>query len=372
VWPDRPLHPARARDVEGDGVFVNAELGLGQWVVVFALSSAVLVLAGTRLARAGDAIATETGLGGLLVGMVLVAAATSLPEIVTDVSAALAGSPSLAVGDLFGSSMANMAILAVVDLSARRRVWPAVELGHASVAAIAMALTSLAVLGIVIRPDLRIGWVGLDTIAIALLYVAAVAWIRRSRRAGRTEAEAGVADIPMPGGWGESVSDRRNLRGDLLRFSVAALVILGSAPVVAISGKGIAEAAGLSATFVGAAMLAIVTSLPELVSSLAAARMGAHDLAVGNLFGSNAVNMAILVVVDAAYTPGPLLAAVTGAAEIAAGVGAILLMTLALAAIVYGAETRIGRLEPDAVLLLLVYLGTLVAVWATSSAAVAG
>jgi cation:H+ antiporter len=63
--------------------------------------------------------------------MILVAGATSLPEIITDVSVSLAGAPDLAVGDLFGSSMANMAILAVVDLLHRRRVWPRVEIGHA-------------------------------------------------------------------------------------------------------------------------------------------------------------------------------------------------------------------------------------------------
>jgi hypothetical protein len=74
------------------------------WIGVFLIAATALVWAGITLARAGDEIATRTGLGGLLVGMLLVAAATSLPEIVTDVSASIAGAPDLAVGDLFGSN----------------------------------------------------------------------------------------------------------------------------------------------------------------------------------------------------------------------------------------------------------------------------
>jgi cation:H+ antiporter len=347
--------------------FVSAEPEPWQWLAVFLVSSSILVLAGIRLARSADAIATKTGLGGLLVGTILVATATSLPEIATDVSAAFAGAPALAVGDLFGSSMANMAILAVIDLLARRRVWRAVELGHAGVAAVAIGLTSLAVLAIVTPPGIRVGWVGLDTIVISTAYVAAVTWIRRTRRAGRTAPTAPkIGELPTPTGWSETGPTPLSIRPDLLRFTVAAVAILASAPVTAISAKGIAEAFGLSATFVGAAMLAVATSFPELVASVAAVRIGAHDLAVGNLFGSNAVNMAMLFVVDLAYTPGPLLAAVGGPVEVVAGVGAILLMALALAAIVHGGETRIARLEPDAILLLLAYLGTLAALWATS------
>ncbi len=91
-------------------------------------------------------------------------------------------------------------------------------------------------------------------------------------------------------------------------------------------------------------------------------RIGAHDLAVGNLFGSNAFNMATLLFADVAYTDGPLLPAVD-ASQAVAGVSAILLMALALSAIVHGAETRVRRLEPDAVLVLIAYAGALFAVW---------
>ena len=338
------------------------ELALWQWLVAFVALAAVLVRASVTLARAGDEIATRSGLGGLLVGMLMMAGATSLPEIATDVSAAVAGAPDLAVGDLFGSSMANMAILALIDLWHRGRVWLRVEVGHARVGSAAIGLTAVAVLGMITPQGVALGWVGLDTLLVGLGYVAAVAWFRRSP-IPRGDPETGSA-LPAPTGWADAARSLGGVRDALVRFGSAALVILVSAPFVVASAQGITQTSRLDGTFVGVSFLAMATSLAELVASFAAVRVGAYDLAVGNLFGSNALNMSILVLVDIAYTPGPVLSAV-GPSAVVAGVAAMLMMALAQAAIVHGRETRVRRLEPDAVLLLVAYLGGLAAVWAS-------
>lgn len=330
-------------------------MGLTGWAVVFTAAAVIVTWSGGRLARAGDEIAEGLNLSRMLVGMLLVATATSLPEIVTDVSASLAGAPDLAVGDLLGSSMANMAILAIVDLVHRHRVWPSVEVGHARIASVAIALTALAILGILTPTGLRVGWVGLDTVAIAIAYVAAVAWMHRS-----PVSRFGGELVPVPTGWTRPTSER--VRPAVMQFAFATVLILVFAPVLALSGQRIAELTGVGETFVGAAMLAVATSLPELVVAIAAVRIGAHDLAVGNLLGSNAFNMFALVLTDIAYREGPVLAAVD-ASQAVAGVGAVLLMALALAALVHGQETRVRRMEPDALLLLVAYGGVLVAVW---------
>ncbi len=338
---------------------------LWQWVALFAVSGVFVVGAGTLLARAGDEIATRTGLGGLLVGMLLLAGATSLPELATDISAALANAPDLAVGDLFGSSMANMAILAIIDIAHRGRVWPGVGIGHARLAAIAVGLTSFAVLAILSPSGVAIGWVGIETILIVVAYVAAATWMHRSRGEGvRTARPTG--EIVAPTGWGRDAEARHSLRYEVGRFAVAALIILIAAPLLAVSGKGIADQTGVGQTFVGALLLAVATSLPELVASIAAVRIGAYDLAVGNLFGSNAFNMTVLFAADVAYVPGPILAAVDPA-QVVAGVGAILLMAIALAAVVHGIRTRIRRLEPDAILVLVTYVFLLGALWRAST-----
>ncbi len=345
-------------------------MDLWMWFAVFAVSAGVLVIAGVSLAKSGDEIATRTGAGGLLVGGILIAGATSLPEVATDVTAAIEGAPALAVGDLFGSSMANMAILAVIDLVGRRRVLPAVELAHAQIGSLAMVLTSIAVLGAATPVGLALGWIGVDTIVIVAAYVGAVAWVRRSRAMRAAEGPVGVAigeETLTPTGWGIRGEEATGLRRALLRFSGAAVAVLVSAPAVAISAQGIARETGLGETFVGTTLVAIATSLPELVASLAAVRIGAFDLAVGNLFGSNSLNMAMLVIIDAAYVEGPLLSAVSSPAVIVSGVGALLLMALAIALVVGGTETRIKRLEPDAVLLLAAYMGCIAAIWSVST-----
>ncbi|HWP62163.1 MAG TPA: sodium:calcium antiporter [Candidatus Binatia bacterium] len=361
-----------------------SDLSVVGWLGLFALSGLVVALAGVELARDGDEIAERTGLGGLFVGSLLLAGATSLPEVATDVSAGLTGNPDIAVGDLFGSSMANMAILGLLDLVHRRRVWPRVGLGHARVAAIAIGLTAIALLGILVRPGHRIGWIGLEPLLIVALYVAAMAWIRRTRpgrtsERGESQHESATRpsrptppapaeptpgdELLLPTGWAEVPG--RPLAVTVGRFGLASLAVLFAAPLLAVSAGELAAATGLGQTFVGTFLVAATTSAPELVASLAAVRIGAHDLAVGNLFGSNAFNMLALLAADLAYTGGPILDAVSPGQAVA-GVGAILLMAIALTAIVHGAETRLRRLEPDAVLLLASYVVLATLVWSAT------
>jgi cation:H+ antiporter len=346
------------------------DLSLPALVGVFTGAAAMVVAAGIVLARSGDQIAERTGLGGMFVGMLLLAGATSLPEVAKDISASLAGAPDLAVGDLFGSSMANMAILATIDLLHRGGVWPAVSLGHARLASIGIALTAIAVLGIAAPSGVRLGWVGIETVAIVGGYVAAMLWIRRSPTTAHRRGEASV-EVVSPTGWGAASSHERPFRAEVARFAAGSVAVLVAAPVLALSGQGIAAATGIGETFIGTVLLAGSTSLPELVASIAAVRIGAYDLAVGNLFGSNAFNMVALLAADAAYLPGPILAAVDPA-QVVAGMGAILMMALALAAVVHGERTRVSRFEPDAVLVLVVWVLLLGAVFATTTHPVAG
>lgn len=320
------------------------------WPVVFAAGAVVLVRAAVVLVAAADDLAEVTRTSRMFVGTLLLASATSLPEAVVDVNAVVvASSPDLAVGDLFGSSMANMAILAGLDLAHRGQVWPSVELGQARLAAVAIGLTAVAVLGVV--HDLpRVGPVGAGTLVIGVAYAGALRWMHVSPTAARR--------VP-PGGRPRPATRRPPPpRVVVRRFVLAAAALAVVAPVVTVAAKGIATSSGVSETAVGTTLLALTTSLPELVVSMAALRLGAYDLAVGNLLGSNAANMAVLLVVDLAYPSGSLLAAVEPAAAVA-GTGAILLMALALSAVIHGDRTRIGRLEPDAVLLLLTYAALL-------------
>lgn len=333
-----------------------SELALAPLLILLGVSIVVVVYGGTLLARAGDEIAEHTGLGRIFIGALLVAIATSLPELGTNVTAAASGAPDLAISDLFGSSMANMAILAIVDLRYRGRVIPAIELGHSRIAAIAIGLTALAMLGIASPPGLHVGGIGITSIMLAAGYVAALAWFRRVPPIGVTVA------TPTPFREPRRFSERWTGLGPQLRqFAIATVALAASAPVLALTTEEVAERSDLSQGFLGVTVLAVATSLPELVTSLAAVKMGAFDLAVGNLLGSNAANMAMIVFVDAAYRPGPVLAAV-GEVNLVAATGAILMMALALASIVSGQANRAHKLEPDSIVLLLAYVGCVAAV----------
>ncbi|MCV0403278.1 MAG: hypothetical protein K5924_06165 [Chloroflexi bacterium] len=336
------------------------DLPLVLLTAIFATAAAVVVVSGIILARTGDAIAVQSGLGGLFVGMLLLAGATSLPEIATDVTAAMAGAPDLAIGDLLGSSMANMAILAIIDLLHRGRVWPAIGLGHARVASIAMGLTAILLLGIVTPVRFAIGWIGLETIVLVVGWVLATAWIRRAQTERGPAAPDGELIVPIPADPGTAA---RPLRRNALVFGGAGLVVLLAAPLMALSAHAIADELGVAQTFVGVTLLALATSLPELATSLAAIRIGAYDLAVGNLFGSNALNTTVVFAADAATTSGPILAAVSTSQAMVAGLGALLLMSIALGGVVHGERTRFQRGEPDAILLLGAYFVMLWVLW---------
>jgi len=326
------------------------------WVTFF-VSAGVVVAAATQLARHGDRIAAESGVGGLWIGVVLVASATSLPEIVTDTTAAWIDEPDLAVGDLFGSSMANMMILALITLLYRRhQVWQRITLGHTLVAALAIVLTSLAGASISAGLGWSIGHVGLDTIGIALVYILGMRVVLRHEHLGarrRIAEEAGRA--ASSGDDAEEVKLQLPSWGALFAFGASAAFILAAAPFLASSASDISDITGISDAFVGVTFLAITTSLPELATVIAAVRLGSYDLAVGNLFGSNAVNMSIFLFADIAYRPGPISANVAEAQVLAALVP-ILLMATAMMGIIYRAERRF-LIEPGAVAMVLGYIG---------------
>jgi cation:H+ antiporter len=332
-----------------------------RYVLGFFASGAVVVFAGIALARYADAIAAATKLGRIWTGSVLLAAATSLPELTTDVSAVRLGAVDLAVGDLFGSSMANMLILAAVDLwPPRKHVLQRVTLDHALAACLAISLNAMAAVLVLVRPEASLLWVGPGSLFLFLAYVAGTRAVYRHAARETVHAVATATETP-PVETRPPVSLSRAVGG----FVAAALVVLLVAPVFAWSAKGIAAISGLGDTFVGTWLVGLATSLPELTASIAAVRMGAFDLAVGNLFGSNACNMAVFFVLDLVQ-PGSLFAALDPSHAVSA-LFAVVLMSIGLAAIVYRAKRRFAMLEPDSILMLVAYA---LALWLLHSHAV--
>lgn len=326
---------------------------LTAWAMFF-ISAAVIAYAGTMLSRYGDRIADLTGLGGLWIGVVLMAAATSLPEVFTTVSASLLDVPDLAAGDLFGAGMTNMLTLALIDLLHRqKRVWQQAALDHALSAGLAMLLTGLAAFFILFGMDVKHAGVGLGSMILLVIYVLGMRVVFRQESVKRRQREH-EAVVEAQAEETRRASRREELRRASLGFGAAALGLLVAAPFLAESANTIAELSGISTAFIGTSLVAITTSLPELVTAIAAVRIGAFDLAVGNLFGSNAFNMAAFVFVDVAYRGGPLFNAVSETHALTA-LWSILLMSTALMGIIYRVEKRYLLIEPDSLAIILAY-----------------
>jgi cation:H+ antiporter len=322
----------------------------------FVVSAGAIVFAGTKLSRYGDQIAELTGLGRLWIGVVLMAAATSLPEVFTTMSAGWLDAPDLAAGNLFGAGMSNMLTLGLIDLLYRqKRVWQQAALGHTLTATLAMVLTALAAFFVLLRIEVVHLGVGFESVILLILYVLGMRLVFRQEDMARRQLEQkavveGLAEEP-----GSDGSRRDALRYAVRGFSIGALVLLVAAPVLAWSAERIAEESGMTATFIGTSLVAITTSLPELVVSISAVRLGAFDLAVGNLFGSNAFNMAAFFFADLAYRGGGLLSTVSSTHALTA-LWAIIMMNIGLMGIIYRAERRFRLIEPDSLLMIVVYV----------------
>jgi cation:H+ antiporter len=328
-------------------------------VLQFAVCASIIVVAGTYLAKYADAIAEITKFGRLLIGSVLLAGATSLPELTVDISAIRLGVPDLAVGDLFGSCLANLLILAILDLMQRssggmlsRRAARHALSGSMSVALITVAGLTLLTAPLVgnveflgISPGL---WV------LAIVYIGGVRIVYLDQRVFAAEAVADTQLVTEPLG---------SLAKAVLGFAMAAVVILIVGPFMAHAAESFAKATGLGRTFVGTTLVALSTSLPEFVASLAAIRMGAYDLAIGNVFGSNAFNMLLLVPLDIVQ-PGSLMAAVSVGHGITC-LSTILATQTAIMGQLYNVEGRFRFIDPDAWLVVAIVIGGLTLVYYT-------
>jgi cation:H+ antiporter len=322
----------------------------------FLVLAAVVVVAGTCLAKSCDQIAEITGLGRLLIGSVLLASVTSLPELTVDLSAVRLGMPDLATGDLLGSSLMNLLILAALDLLHRNggKMLSREASAHALSATLSIALTGLVGLGILTASRLQAAAVfeiGMWSWVILTAYLLGVRMVfidqRISVRAAiEAQEHAAVEHRPSVPMWKPATV-----------FVIAAVALCFAGPRLAHVAGQLADRSGWGKTFVGTTLVALSTSLPELVASIAALRMKAFDLVVGNVFGSNAFNMILFVPLDAAF-PGPIFAAVSPSHGVTV-LAVIVATATAVAGQLYRVEKRYRIIEPDALLMILMLLGAL-------------
>ena len=329
----------------------------------FAAAAAVVLVASTRLARSADIISEKTGLGRSFVGVVLLATATSLPELGTGVGAiTVVGAPDLAAGDAFGSNLVNLVIIALADICWRKG---SVLAGGTMTAALAgvlgIAVIAVTVIALFVHTSTQwfSGWhVSPFTIVLALTFVAAMYLLYRIDRSGSG-----------PDGSPDRYTSTSLVRAGAV-YAVSASVVIAAAVWLAHTGEGITRAMGWDASFVGTQFLAIGTSLPELATSFAAIRIGAPELAIGNLLGSNLFNVGFVLTVDDLVLAGaPLWSAIAPVHAVTAVFAILMTAVVVISLALRRAESRKQLLTPESGALLVLYAVASVMVFALGSPA---
>ena len=320
------------------------------WLAFLSLS-AIIVYAGTHLSRYGDVIAEKTGMGRAWVGLILMAAVTSLPELITGLSSVtFADTPDIALGDLMGSCVFNLSIIALMDiLQGRKPIFSRCEQGHILSAGLGIMLIGTAALSILVSAQVpALAHIGLYTPALIVLYAVGIRAVFLFEKKKIAQFVAAAAEA--------SQYDHISTRTAVVRYTVNALVIVVAATWLPVIGDRLAEATGWGRSFIGTIFVAMTTSLPELVVSVAALRIGAADMAIANLFGINMFNMLILAVDDLFFMKGPLLSFVSMNHAVT-GFIAIIMTGITVVSLTYRTEKKMfARLGWDALALLLGYV----------------
>jgi cation:H+ antiporter len=302
-------------------------------VVQFAAAALVIVFAGVRLARYGDVLGEKTGLGRSWIGVVLLAATTSLPELFTGLGAtAFTPLPDIAVGDVLGSCMFNLLILSLMDAVQPEPLSTRAHQGHALSIGFGLLLIGVAGTGLAAGERMpAIGAIALSSPALIGLYFVAMRVIFVHERRRRLQETREVAE--------ELQYRETALRSAILHYSLAAVAVVAAALWLPRLGAELARQTGLGEAFVGSLFIAITTSLPEIVVSLAAVRLGALDLGIGNVLGSNLFNLLILGLDDVFYRQGSLMAD-AGASHSVSVMAIVMMNALFLIGLTYKVLTK--------------------------------
>lgn len=325
---------------------------------MFAVAAAAVWMAGTTLSRDADALAEATGLGRVFIGALLLGVATSLPEVATTVTAGVVGNPQLATGNLMGGVAAQVAVLAVADVveSDQRLTFqvskPTVLLQHA----LLLLLLAVAIGAMATGEMLAVGGVGAWSLLLVLLYVGTLFLVRREEGRGVWEVggqgpRLGRGADRHPSSAGDDAVDRPAA----LRLVGLGAVILVAGWALAVSGDALAERSPLSDTFVGAALVAVATSLPEVSTVIGSLRAGAYDMAVANIVGTNGLEVALLAVADVAYREGAIFDSV-GRADVFLAALAAALTCIYMVGLIARREPTVLRIGYDSAAVLLVYV----------------
>ena len=330
-------------------------------LLFFAAAASGVWFAGSRLASYADEISDRRRMGKALMGLVFLAAATELPEVVTTMTAAIAGEAQLLLNNMFGGVTMQTAILAVADLVAGSAALTFYPRKPTPILAGSLLILLLAMLNaIILLGEYALVWhIGLGSCAVALVYLAAIAMLRQydDKEAWQAiEVPEEPDDSPVYP-WRVRL-EALSMRSLVARFAAASGLILVCGVVLVHASNALAEQTGLGSSFIGATLLAATTSLPEVSTTIMAVRLRAYTMAISNIFGSNLIMIILLFPADILYRPGPVLAAADASAVFAITSGVLVTIIFVIGLVIRSSRTVRG-VGVDSLLVIAVYLATI-------------
>ena len=325
--------------------------------IEFIICAGLIIWAATLLSKYGDVLADKTGLGRAWVGAILIAGVTSLPELASGISAvAWLNQPNLAAGAVLGSCLFNLALIAMMDLAYQPgRILAKAHDGHILSSGLGILLLGMVAVGVLVGAQYSgVGIPGFSLLSLLILIIYAIGGrlISTVEQARQTE----VLDQEAQAGNYAHISTRKAW----LVFIFSAISVVGLGIWLSFIGDRIATTTGLSASFVGSLFLATSTSLPEIASSLAAIRIGAIDMAIANVLGSNLFNIAILSVYDMADGRANFWTSLTNANGFTAVMAMMMTGVVIVSLMVRMSPKRLTRISWDGFTLIVMYLGAMV------------
>ena len=272
----------------------------------FIVCAAIIFYSGKRVAKYGDIIAEKTGLGGLWIGVILVAIATSLPEIFTGVgSTVFVNAPDLTVGNLYGANTYNLLNISLLDfLNKGSPLLSSVSTGQLLTAGLSLTPLLIASIGIFLSirlPQLSFMNISLYSILILIAYLVTIRAIFRFERSQQQI----LRELKKE----EEILLKYNdisLKRACILYGFFAIMIAGAGIWLAYIGEELARLLSLGQNFIGSLFIGFATTLPEITVSVAALRIGAKELAVANMLGSNLFNISIIFLNDVLYRKAPI------------------------------------------------------------------
>ncbi|MFP4369581.1 MAG: sodium:calcium antiporter [Candidatus Kapaibacterium sp.] len=335
--------------------FINyIESSLTTGLIFFLVFTAVILLAGTKLTSAADKLADLTKVGEALFGAIMLGAITSISGLIASVTAAFEGHSHLAVSNAIGGIAAQTAFLAIADI-----FYTKANLEHASASLQNIMLGMLLIgeltliLVLMAAPAFTFWGINIGSVLIIIVFIFGTKFISKAKKAPMwkpAQTSETLEDIPHF----KNLSDKAHLR-IWINFIILAAIVGLSGFLVAHAGIGIAKHSGISESFVGAVFIALSTSMPELVVSIAAVRQGSLNLAVGNIVGGNTFEVLSVSFSDMAYRGGSIYHYISDSEFFVVSI-TLLMMSVMIFGLLYRQRYGPGRIGWESLTILLLFV----------------